>query len=343
MLRSTFLALAAALSSSVSFAQSCRLDPIPEPVSACTTCTSPVLVAKAGDDFHAWSYEAGGVTMRLLCYTLQRPSYEGWTGELQRLGGSIWISLPQQLDATAARQRIDLYLHNVLPRPLSVWDGGTSTALWAQLSVTTADLLQGSAYLIRGEDLVLGLRDEGSLRVLDAGGGELLRPCQGQGCLVKARLELVNLDVVADGPHLTTELDPGDRRRVLYTELWDFELAPPAYPQMRTHSYFVRAPSDADSDDDGVADEADNCRTMANADQADADGDGYGQACDVDVTNNRIADDTDLSLLRQAFFSTSEVYDFDGSGRVDFGDLARLRSRFLQPPGPSSLAPFDEF
>jgi len=37
----------------------------------------------------------------------------------------------------------------------------------------------------------------------------------------------------------------------------------------------------ADQDDDGVADDADNCPLVITADQADADGDGVGDACDV--------------------------------------------------------------
>jgi hypothetical protein len=44
---------------------------------------------------------------------------------------------------------------------------------------------------------------------------------------------------------------------------------------------------DSDGDDDGIDDTADNCPLVANADQADADGDGVGQACDncPDVAN----------------------------------------------------------
>lgn len=44
-----------------------------------------------------------------------------------------------------------------------------------------------------------------------------------------------------------------------------------ALPQLSQH----------DDDDDGVADDVDNCETAANADQADADTDGQGDACDA--------------------------------------------------------------
>ena len=40
-------------------------------------------------------------------------------------------------------------------------------------------------------------------------------------------------------------------------------------------------PEEGDGDGDGVPDDRDNCREVANMDQANADGDGFGDACDV--------------------------------------------------------------
>jgi hypothetical protein len=48
-----------------------------------------------------------------------------------------------------------------------------------------------------------------------------------------------------------------------------------------------------DSDNDGVADVVDNCIDTINSDQADSDGDGYGDVCDDDNDNDGVDDDTD--------------------------------------------------
>jgi hypothetical protein len=46
-----------------------------------------------------------------------------------------------------------------------------------------------------------------------------------------------------------------------------------------------------DVDGDGVLDPADNCPKIANADQADQDHDGIGDACDPDANGDGFADD----------------------------------------------------
>ena len=48
-----------------------------------------------------------------------------------------------------------------------------------------------------------------------------------------------------------------------------------------------------DADDDGVADDADNCEEIANEDQADVDGDGLGDACDEPVDDSGDPSDPD--------------------------------------------------
>ncbi len=50
---------------------------------------------------------------------------------------------------------------------------------------------------------------------------------------------------------------------------------------------------DADDDNDGVEDGPDNCDLTPNADQRDTDGDGQGDACDPDDDNDAVADDSD--------------------------------------------------
>lgn len=51
--------------------------------------------------------------------------------------------------------------------------------------------------------------------------------------------------------------------------------------------------ADPDDDNDGVADTVDNCRFSVNPDQANNDGDAFGDVCDADDDNDGVADGTD--------------------------------------------------
>lgn len=70
----------------------------------------------------------------------------------------------------------------------------------------------------------------------------------------------------------------------------------------------------SDTDQDGVAEQSDNCPTVANPDQTDTDGDGQGDACDSDIDNDGIANGTDNCPL---IVNQDQVdSDFDGAGNV---------------------------
>ena len=91
----------------------------------------------------------------------------------------------------------------------------------------------------------------------------------------------------------------------------------------------------ADCDGDGVSAQSDNCTNAPNPAQIDADGDGYGNACDADFDNNCVVNIADLGLMRTVFFGTDVVIDLNGDGIVNVLDLGILRSVFFLPPGPS--------
>ena len=97
-------------------------------------------------------------------------------------------------------------------------------------------------------------------------------------------------------------------------------------------SYTISSP---DSDGDGVNNAVDNCPTVGNADQADNDGDGLGDACDADDDNDGVADGVDncplLSNVDQADQDGDNVgdacdADVDGDGVVNGVDNCPLVS-----------------
>jgi hypothetical protein len=100
----------------------------------------------------------------------------------------------------------------------------------------------------------------------------------------------------------------------------------------------ISAAGDIDTDGDGVADTSDNCSLIANPDQRDTNGDGFGNRCDPDLNNDLIVNPIDLGLFRAAFFDTGPGLDadFNGDDVVNPIDLGILRSFFFGPPGPGA-------
>ncbi len=97
----------------------------------------------------------------------------------------------------------------------------------------------------------------------------------------------------------------------------------------------------ADTDGDGVANNADNCTLVANSNQLDTNGDGFGNICDPDIDNNGVVNFADISIWAQ-FFNTANGgdADFNGDGTVNFLDFSiAFPDFFLQSPGPSGLVP----
>ena len=134
-----------------------------------------------------------------------------------------------------------------------------------------------------------------------------------------------------------------------------FGIAPlnacPVNPVVSSVSYMVFvAPGAVDTDADGVPNSIDNCTLVANANQLDTNGDGYGNICDADINNSGTVTTADFGLLRsvlgQAWSrvsngpppnTTISASDMNGSGTVTTADFGLLRARLGTAPGPSGL------
>ena len=83
-----------------------------------------------------------------------------------------------------------------------------------------------------------------------------------------------------------------------------------------TKSFTVTEPATPDSDGDGVPDDVDNCITTANPDQADLDGDGFGNACDDDIDGDGLSNEIEIWLGCDPYDPDS-----DGDGAWDLVEI----------------------
>ena len=100
-----------------------------------------------------------------------------------------------------------------------------------------------------------------------------------------------------------------------------------------------------DSDGDTLKDFLDNCMEVANPDQLDTDGDGYGNLCDGDLNNDGSTNTLDLNLYKLAHRSAigdanyNVDADFNGDGSINTLDLNIYKGLHRKPPGPSCCTP----
>ena len=86
-----------------------------------------------------------------------------------------------------------------------------------------------------------------------------------------------NAPNIANAPRLDMNIDGAINRYDQLDNDYDTVLGDPTNPATWQR---LGDPADADDDNDGIPDTTDNCKLVANADQADRDGDGVGDACD---------------------------------------------------------------
>jgi len=109
-------------------------------------------------------------------------------------------------------------------------------------------------------------------------------------------------------------------------------------------SSFACAGCSSDQDGDGVCDEVDNCLTISNPNQVDVDQDGYGNYCDVDISNDGAIGGPDFFDFAQAYGALcgdphySAVVDFTSDCAIGGPDFTIFYESWGGVPGPSGYA-----
>ena len=123
-------------------------------------------------------------------------------------------------------------------------------------------------------------------------------------------------DIAASGAAFAALTDAADNLTRLYTINLTTGAATPVgligNGQTEVRSLTIL---DADLDADGLSASADNCDAVANADQADLDGDGQGDVCDADQDGDGLSDAIEAQLGTNA-----RATDSDGDGKADAAD-----------------------
>jgi hypothetical protein len=162
--------------------------------------------------------------------------------------------------------------------------------------------------------------------------GYLIERCQGAGCSSFVQIGTASGTTYADAG-LAADASYGYRVRAI-----------DGAGNRSAYSGIARA-SLADTDHDGIPDALDNCTLVANPDQLDADGDGYGNACDGDLDNSGTVTSADFARLRSVLgqpasaSAAAAAADLNGSGMVTSADFAIQRGELGGNPGPSGLHP----
>ena len=212
----------------------------------------------------------------------------------------------------------------------------------------------GGANMLEGGDGDDVLRGEGGDDILDGGpGDDVFIGGAGADIYIKEPGEsddtirdFEDADRVDLGAYglSAADLDIGDTiegaRAFLGADSLTFEgVAAAALSEDR----FIGLVPAADTDGDGVPDARDNATEVANPDQRDTDGDGYGNVVDPDLDDNGVVTASDATLFAAAFGQAVPAgdtgpiaaADFDGNGFVTASDARMFAEFFGGAPGPS--------